>query len=151
MIRFNGFSVVSIFFLVSFYSSVSLAKSPVYIDGYTGLAIRGYDTVAFFTEDKAVKGSDQYTTEYKSATWHFSSEENLAKFIASPEKYAPQYGGYCAYAVSQDTTASIKPAAFTIHDGKLYLNYSKGVRKTWLRDMENHISRANENWPGVLK
>ncbi len=148
--KFNSFNAVCILLLLSFYSSLSLALGPVYVGGDSETAIRGYDTVAYFTEGKPVKGSAQYTTEYKGATWRFSSKDNLAKFTGDPEKYAPQYGGYCAYAVSQDKTASIKPPAFTIHEGKLYLNYSKGVRKIWLRDMEEHILRANENWPGVL-
>jgi len=132
------------------YSNLSLALDPVYVGGSSRTAIRGYDTVAYFTENKPVKGSAEYTTEYKGAILRFASAENLAKFEENPEKYAPQYGGYCAYAVSRNTTASIKPKYFTIHEGKLYLNYNKTVHKRWNKERKKHIKKANKNWPEVL-
>lgn len=133
------------------WSQTTVALDPIYEGGSPRAAIRGYDTVAYFTENKPVKGSKEYSTSYKGATWHFSSQENLELFLTDPEKYAPQYGGYCAYAVARNTTASIKPKYFTIYDGKLYLNYNKGVQKRWLKDKGGYIEKANDNWPELLK
>ncbi len=147
----NNASRFFLLVLVSFFSSVGFALDPIYVGGDSKTAIRGYDTVAYFTEGKPVEGSSKYTTEYKGATWRFSSPENLAAFISNPEKYAPQYGGYCAYAVSRNTTASIKPEFFTIHKGKLYLNYNKGVKRRWVKDKDGYIEKADKHWPDVLE
>ncbi len=113
-------------------------------------AIRGYDPVAYFTLGKATEGRAEHTAEWQGANYRFASAENLALFQADPARYAPQYGGYCAYAVSQGYTASIDPAAWSIVDGKLYLNYSSGVQQRWQRDVPGHISAADQNWPEVL-
>jgi len=113
-------------------------------------AIRGHDPVAYFTEGKPAKGNDQYTFEWKGEMFKFASAENLSAFRADPEKYAPQYGGYCAYAVSEGYTASTVPEAWAIVEDKLYLNYSLGVRKQWAKDIPGRIAAANKNWPGVL-
>ncbi len=123
-------------------------KPPVFAtsDG----AIRGYDPVAYFTEGKPTKGSDQYTFEWKGEKFKFASAENLALFEANPKKHAPQFGGYCAYAMSQGYTASTVAEAWTIVDDKLYLNYSLGVRNRWRRDIPGHIAAGDKNWPGVL-
>lgn len=115
-----------------------------------GIAIDGTDTVAYFTEGKPVPGSDAHTVDWKGATWRFSSAENAAMFEADPEAYAPQYGGYCAYAVSRGYTASTVPQAWTIHDGKLYLNFSRPVRALWSRDIPGNIMKGDANWPDVL-
>lgn len=135
---------------VIIFSSVAHAVDPVFTALFSDKAIRGYDTVAYFTENKPVKGSDDFSVEYMGATWLFSSQENKELFENEPEKYAPQFGGYCAYAVSQNATASIKPELFTIHDGKLYLNYNKSINEKWLNNKENFIVDANKNWPGLL-
>ncbi len=123
-------------------------KSPVFAtsDG----AIRGHDPVAYFTERKPTKGSNQYTFEWKGEKFKFASAENLALFEANPEKHAPQFGGYCAYAVSQGYTASTVPEAWTIVNDKLYLNYSVGVKKRWAKNIPERIATADKNWPGVL-
>ena len=134
-----------------FLAQAALAVDPVYVDGRTKTAIRGYDTVAYFTQNKPIKGSKEFTTKYQGAIWRFSSAENLQKFIDNPKKYAPQYGGYCAYAIARNTTASIKPAYFTILDDKLYLNYNRGVQKRWLKKKRAYIKKANKNWPEILK
>lgn len=115
------------------------------------LAVKGADVVAYFTERRAVIGKAEHSTTWRGATWRFSSAENLAKFKANPEKYAPQYGGYCAYAVSEGYTAKIEPEAWSIVDGKLYLNYSLGIRKRWEQSKQERIRQADKNWPGVLK
>ena len=137
-------------FVILVFANNVFAVSPVYVEWKSGYAIRGYDTVAYFTENKPVKGLKQFQAEYKGAKWLFSSQENLDLFQQNPEKYAPQYGGYCSYAVANNTTASIKPEFFTIHNGKLYLNYNKTVNNRWLDDKEEYISDANENWPHLL-
>lgn len=115
-----------------------------------GIAINGYDPVAYFVQGEPVAGLEEHSAMWKRARWYFSSAENRALFVADPEKYAPQYGGYCAYAVSRGYTATTVPEAWTITDGKLYLNFSLGVRDLWRRDMEENISRADKNWPGVV-
>ncbi len=136
--------------LALLFSSAIYAAKPVYSGGKERAAIRGYDPVAYFTENQPVKGSKEFTLEHNGATWMFVSQSNLELFESNPEKYSPQFGGYCAYAVSKNTTASIKPQYFTVHDGKLYLNYSKSVQKRWLKDKDNLIEDADENWPKVL-
>jgi len=138
-------------FILSFFLSTQvLAVDPTFTAIFSSEAIRGYDPVAYFTEDKAVEGSDEFTFEYNQATWLFSSQQNLDLFKADPTKYAPQYGGYCAYAVSQGSTASIKPELFTIIDGKLYLNYSDSINKKWRANKDNFIVDADRNWPQIL-
>ncbi|MBX2847773.1 MAG: YHS domain-containing protein [Acidiferrobacterales bacterium] len=131
-------------------SGSAIAAKPIYSGGKERAAIRGYDPVAYFTENEPVKGSAEFVFEHKGAKWMFSSAQNLELFKSNPEKYSPQFGGYCAYAVSRNTTASIKPEYFTIHNDKLYLNYSKSVNKRWLKDKEKYIDQAESNWPNVL-
>ncbi len=131
--------------------SNAFAAKPVYSGGRERAAIRGYDPVAYFTENKPVKGSRDFLLEHNGAKWLFSSQENLEAFKANPDKYTPQYGGYCAYAVSRGSTASIKPEFFTIHNDKLYLNFSKSVYKKWMKDKNVYIKDANQEWPKLLK
>ena len=114
------------------------------------LAVKGYDTVAYFSENKPVQGKKEFEYNWKDANWRFSSQENLELFKSNPEKYAPQYGGYCAYAVSNNTTADIEPEQFTVYNGKLYLNYNKKINARWTEDKDEYIERADENWPSVL-
>lgn len=116
-----------------------------------GAAIRGYDPVAFFTEGKPVEGSRQFTHKWKGATWRFASAQNRDTFAAAPEKYAPQYGGYCAYGVANGYTVSTVPEAWSVVGGKLYLNYSLGVRADWLKDVPGYIRKADGNWPKALE
>lgn len=115
-----------------------------------GLAIRGTDPVAYFAEGAAISGRPEFAYSWRNATWQFASAENRDLFAANPEQYAPQYGGFCAWAVSEGYTASIDPEAWRIVDGRLYLNYSQGVQRQWEQDIPGNISRADENWPGVL-
>jgi YHS domain-containing protein len=131
-------------------SANALALDPIFTPWTNNLAIRGYDPVAYFTENKAVEGSDNFEFEWEGATWRFSSQENLTKFKAEPESYAPQYGGYCAYAVAKNSTASVDPTQFSIVDGKLYLNYNKKIQQQWLNDQANFIEKADINWPSLL-
>ncbi len=132
------------------FTAKASALDPVYTGFFSNEAIKGYDTVAYFTEGKPVKGKADFSTEYEGAKWLFSSEENLMLFKEDPTKYAPQYGGYCAYAVSQGKTASIKPELFTVHEGKLYLNYNKSINDKWIKDKASYIEDADKSWPALL-
>lgn len=123
----------------------------IYTESASGLAIRGTDPVAYFTVEKAVAGSSDYEHQWQGATWRFSSQENMELFAANPEQYAPQYGGYCAKAISEGNVVSIDPNAWKIVDGKLYLNYSTDVQKQWTQDIEGNIKLGDENYPKVLK
>lgn len=124
------------------------AKEPVFQSD--GLAIRGYDPVAYFTMSKPTKGEPTISSDFGGAQWAFASAENKALFDADPEKYAPKYGGYCAYAVSKGATAPTDPAAWTIHEGRLYLNFSTDVRSVWKQDIPGNVAKADKNWPEVL-
>jgi YHS domain-containing protein len=125
----------------------ALALDPVFSRG--GKAIRGYDPVAYFTEGQPVPGKAEHTADWMGAEWHFASAANRDLFVAQPERYAPQYGGYCAWAVAEGYTASIDPHAWRVVDGKLYLNYSKSVQERWEQDVPGNIARADRNWPGL--
>ncbi len=114
-----------------------------------GAAINGYDAVAYFEQNAAVKGSEKYYTEWSNATWLFSSKQHLDSFNVDPVKYAPQYGGWCAYGVSDNHKAPTHPDAFTITGGKLYLNYNKEVMQMWRGDTAKYIKLANQYWPGL--
>ena len=114
-------------------------------------AINGYDPVAYFTESKPVKGKKEFTFVWKESNWLFSSAKNRDLFKGDPEKYAPQFGGFCAYGVSEDHKSPTSPDAWTIVDGKLYLNYDKDVKELWSKDRDNCIKKANENWAELKK
>ena len=130
---------------------VSAKDSPIYTAIFSKTAVSGYDTVAYFTEGKPVRGDPAITTNYQGAEWRFSSTANRDKFIAEPQKYAPQYGGYCAWAVSQGNTASADPLRWTIVKDKLYLNYDQDVQKKWEVNIPDFIQKADKNWPKVLE
>ena len=110
------------------------------------VAIRGYDPVAYFTEGAPVKGEPQFRHEWNGVEWQFASRENLERFKADPERFAPQFGGFCAFGMSRGYKVGIDPAAFTVRDGKLYLNYSLPVQATWLKDTDAYIDKAEVNW-----
>lgn len=122
----------------------------VYIESSSDLAIRGTDPVAYFTEGKVVEGNSEYESEWQGAIWRFSSAENQELFDSDPEAYAPQYGGYCAKALSEGNVVSSDPEAWKIVDGKLYLNYSPQVQQQWIQDIEGNIALADEMYPDVL-
>ncbi len=124
------------------------AKPEVYAEN--GIAIDGTDAVAYFTQGEPVTGSAAHSIMWKGAEWRFSSAENLALFEANPDAYAPQYGGYCAWAVSEGSIASTVPEAWAIENGKLYLNFSRRIQRRWNRDIPGNIARGDANWPDVL-
>ncbi|MCR9940406.1 YHS domain-containing (seleno)protein [Vibrio owensii] len=141
--------LLSVFFIWGSLTLPAFALDPVYSD-FFGKAIRGYDPVAYFTQSKPVKGDSDFTYRWNDAKWYFSSAENRDAFVKNPEKFAPQYGGYCAWAVSKGYTAKIDPNAWNIHDGKLYLNYSKSVQASWQQDIPGNIASGDKNWPKLL-
>lgn len=115
------------------------------------LALKGYDVVSYFSDSTAIEGSRKYETEYLGAKWRFVSKEHLDLFIKSPEKYIPQFGGYCAWAVGHNYTADADPLCWKIVDGKLYLNYNQDVQKDWSKDIPNLIESGNTNWELLRK
>jgi len=129
------------------------AASPVLADKTTyqsgGVAINGYDPVGYFVDQAPVKGNSALAYTWNGTKWQFATQKNLDAFKADPEKFAPKFGGYCAYAVSRGYTAPTDPAAWSIVDDKLYLNYSKSVRARWAQDTSSNIVKGNENWPGL--
>lgn len=114
-------------------------------------AIQGYDTVAYFTVGRATKGKDEFVHDWMGAKWKFVSQANLELFRADPEKYAPQYGGYCAYGVAQDDLVSIEPDKFSVIGGKLYLNYNEEVQATWRKDPATYIKSADAKFKVLLR
>ncbi|WP_037498387.1 YHS domain-containing (seleno)protein [Sphingomonas jaspsi] len=114
------------------------------------LAARGYDVTAYFTDGKAVRGRAEFSTEYKGATWRFASADAKAKFLADPAAFAPQFGGYCSWAVSQNYVAPGDPEQWKIVGGKLYLNFNARAKELWEADQDAAIERGNANWPTVL-
>ncbi len=136
--------------LLAFHSAPAFSMAePIFSDGDG--AIRGYDPVAYFTEGSPHEGSADFTHEWNGAVWHFVSAENRDTFAADPESYAPQYGGYCAWAASQGYLAPIDPDAWEIWENKLYLNFSRRVHRRWTRNKEENIVKADANWPGILE
>ena len=117
----------------------------------SGLALRGYDAVAYFREGRAVEGSANFSHEWNGARWQFASPEARDLFAREPERYAPQYGGYCSWAVSHGYTADGDPEAWKVVDGKLYLNYDQQVREMWEKDIPTFIADGDRNWPRFLE
>jgi hypothetical protein len=133
--------------LVLLMTTFNLSAQQAEVFSKSGVAIRGYDAVSYFKEGKPVKGDDQFSFKWNDANWIFSSRVNLDSFKLNPEKFAPQYGGYCAYGVSEDHKAPTDPEAWTIVNGKLYLNYSLKVKEMWNKNQQARIEDANKNWP----
>ncbi len=126
-------------------STAPAAAQAVNLDK-SGVAISGYDPVAYFTQTKALKGSPQIIASHAGATYYFASTGNRDAFLADPDKYAPVFGGYCAYGVANGHKVSVDPEAFRVVKDRLYLNYSKDVQKKWLADIPGNIAKAETNW-----
>lgn len=126
------------------------AADPVYTGFFNNKAVGGYDPVSYFTEGKPVKGNKRFQINHKGADWYFSSQDNLEAFSKAPEKYAPQYGGYCAWAVGHDITAKGDPLQWSIVEDKLYLNIDADIKAQWLKDKEHWIKQGDKHWPSVL-
>lgn len=148
--RFYAF----VFFLLGFVilgNNAYARASAINLGGSESTAVQGYDVMAYWNQGKALKGDANITLDYKNATWHFASEANRDAFAANPEKYAPQYGGYCAYAAGKGYLANVDVNAWTIYNEKLYLNYSKSVRALWSLDKAGYIASGDANWPKILE
>jgi YHS domain-containing protein len=125
-------------------------EAPVYVARSTAYAVSGYDPVAYFTVGRPTQGNDQFVATYQGVRYRFASAANRDAFVANPARYAPQYGGYCAWAVSQGYVARGNPQNWRIVDGRLYLNFDAGVQRRWERDIPGFIASANRNWPSAL-
>ena len=144
----NRFSRVIAIAALSLLSTAALAGEFFETDG---VALRGYDPVAYFVSSEPQKGQAQYSYEYKGSKFYFASDANKRAFVAMPEKYAPQFGGYCAFGTAQGYKVSTQPDAFAIVEDKLYLNYDKKVQGIWRQDVPGNIAKAEKNWPEVSK
>lgn len=140
-IKASILALLVLFGSLSFANTLNLDENSV--------AIKGYDPVAYFTEKDATKGSSKYTATHKGAIYHFSSAANRDAFNAAPNKYVPQYGGYCAFGVTKHRKFDIDPTAWKVEGDKLYLNYNKKVQGIWLEDIEEHIENSEAIWPEI--
>lgn len=129
-------------------ATAAYAADPIYTKD--GLALSGYDAVAYFTQGRAVKGSPRFEHEWSGVRWRFASAADREAFVASPEKYAPQFGGYCSYGVSRNHAVPGDPEAWKIVDGRLYLNFDKRVRAAWEKELPGVIHVGESHWPAVL-
>lgn len=144
------FLLLSIISLAALFSSaLAGSKSAVYKNA-SGIALDGYDAVSYFADGEPVKGEGKFSSEWMGATWYFASEENLELFKKEPEKYAPKYGGYCAYAVGNNYTYRGDPLYWTIVAGRLYLNANAEAQQLWSKDIPAYIKKGDKNWPAVL-
>jgi len=126
-------------------------KAKHYTGLVRGVAVGGYDPVSYFTVGKPVRGKKKFETSWDGVKWRFASAENRDKFLETPNRFAPKYGGYCAYAVGVGSTAKGDPRQWKIVDGNLYLNYNRSIQNTWEKKQSYYIKAADKNWPRVLK
>jgi len=129
---------------------VRAGEAKVYTGIVRGVGAGGYDVVAYFTDARAVRGDKGITHSWNGATWRFASAENRDAFAANPARYAPQFGGYCAWAASQGYTAKGDPKHWQVVDGKLYLNFNGRIHRRWQQDIKGNIRKGNANWPDIL-
>ncbi len=142
--------IIMLFSALLLFSAVQ-AEDHIYTGLFSNKALDGHDPVAYFTLGRPVKGQKRFRLKYQGVDWYFSSAEHRRLFQADPEKYAPRYGGYCAWAVAHGTTARGDPRQWTIREGRLYLNYDADIQKDWLADPQRWIREADNNWPAVLE
>lgn len=145
-----SFLVATMAVLVAATSGAFAGEPKIYTGLFSSLGAGGYDVVAYFKQGRAVEGKAAFATTFEDATWRFANAEDLADFKAKPFAYLPQYGGYCAWAVSQGHTASGDPNVWKIVNGKLYLNYDRDVQAKWNANIPKFIADADRNWPSVL-
>jgi hypothetical protein len=148
--RSAGLALATLFGLIIITAPAAAREPQVFTGIIKGIAVGGYDPVAYFTVGKPLSGKPEFTHAHDGATWRFATAANRDAFATDPAKYAPQYGGYCAWAVSQGYTAKGDPNAWSIVGGKLYLNYNRDVQKSWEKNAAGNITLANSNWPKVL-
>lgn len=150
MTRATLTGLLAVFVGLSLFTAVAPVSADEAVNqNWFGVAIKGYDTVAYFAEGRPMKGSSDFEVEWQGAKWRFANGEHRDRFEKDPEAYAPRYGGYCAGGMALGRKASIDPEAWVIVDGKLYLNYSKNDRDTFASDPKPKISEADENWKAL--
>ena len=141
-----------LYLFILLFSHTTFAADAIYTGFFSNKAIDGYDSVSYFTLDKPQKGSSEFVISYMDADWYFISQENLDLFSTNPTQYAPQYGGFCAWAVAaKNDRAPGDPNQYSIVDGKLYLNYDAQIKALWEESIPTFIAQGNENWPQLLK
>lgn len=145
----SHFLTVASFMTMLAVPALAGGPNPV-VNTVDGLALKGYDAVAYVTEGKPLRERHQFEFTWNGSIWRFASAEHRDLFMATPERYAPQFGGDCAWAVGHGYTADGDPEAWRIVDGKLYLHYSKRVQKKWEEDIPGYIAKGQANWPSVL-
>ena len=133
--------------ILSLLSTIGFAGGKINTSQFSGLAIHGYDPVAYFEQGKAVPGNRGLTYTWQGTIFAFASESNRDLFSHSPQKFIPQFGGYCAYAAANDAISDADPTAWQIVEGKLYLNYDNRVQRTWAGELKKNLKLANDNWP----
>ena len=145
---FRLFALVAGLSFLAMPTLVTAASTSMNVDA-KGVAIHGYDPVAYFTDGKPVKGSPNFSHKSGDATYHFASAKHRELFAKEPAKYAPQFGGYCAMGTAMGKKFDVDPTAWRIVDGKLYLNLNKDVQEKWLSDVSGHLKKADANWPEI--
>ena len=149
--RASLFFFLALVFMIALLTAARGAALEPVNANRSNIAIKGYDPVAYFEVGEPTRGDAAFSHEWNGATWHFSSAEHRDAFREDPEKFAPRYGGYCAWAVSRGKTAGIDPDAWKIVDDKLYLNYSSRIQKRWEKELEANIEAADGHWPRLLE
>jgi len=152
--RVRAFLAIFVFALTVGIAGLAVAdsNSPVpAVNASEGIGLKGYDPVAYFINGAPTQGTEQYSFVHKGVTYRFASAENRERFKADPEKYLPQYGGYCAYAMALDRIADIDPSRWAIVDGKLYLNNGFIAEKLWNLNKSGNITSGDRNWPQYPK
>lgn len=147
---FGWLSIVVVALSFAFFFSDDVNAGSMNLDK-SGVAIQGHDPVAFFADGKAVKGNPAISSSHNGAKYHFASADHQMTFEKNPEKYEPEFGGWCAYGVAKGSKVKINPEAFQIVDGRLLLQYSKGVRKKFNKDTQGNLEKADKKWPEVSK
>lgn len=136
---------------VAFISATTFAQNEKHLNIKDKIAIQGFDPVAYFESNKAIEGNKEIKSEHNGAIYYFSSESNKSLFLKNPSYYEPQFGGFCAYGMSEGYEAPVKPEAFTIVDSKLYLNYNLKVKEMWSKEQTARIEKAAVNWEKIQK
>ena len=140
-------SLISVFLFAGLVTPL-IAGDPqkMVATGPDGVAIKGYDTVAYFTENRPMKGSPEFAHSWRDTKWYFANAEHHSLFVSDPDRYAPQFGGFCANGMTKGVAVAADPEAWTIVDGKLYIKFNEGARDRWRKDKANKIEQANKNW-----
>ena len=155
-IGFIGRTLAHTSFIIALLGAPVFAAPPIntlsggFFSSDSDTAILGYDPVAYFLDGRPVEGTDSFVHEWKGAKWKFASQEHLDRFRKDPARFAPQYGGYCAYGVAKDNLVSIEPDKYTIIDDKLYLNYNAAIQEKWLVDPRGYIREADAKFQTLL-